>query len=108
MALLDNEQQLIDEAFQKKIDDYLHDVVNWWKDYYKYSSNDERYLTATEQQIFSDYIDNKINIYLKEIGRGTEMERVIRGRALDPNFDRKENEAFQKMFTRVIKIEGEL
>lgn len=93
-ALLNNDQQLIDEEFQLKIKEYSSDVIKWWKDNYNYSSNDGRFLTATETQIYSDYLDAKLRIYIREIGIGTELERVLKGRISDPQFDAKENEAF--------------
>ncbi|MDQ7818676.1 MAG: hypothetical protein RDU14_16745 [Melioribacteraceae bacterium] len=75
--------------------------MRWWKDYYKYSSNSVEYLTATETQIYSDYNDYKAKRYLEEIGSGTEIETVLRQKALDPGYDEKENESFKESLKKI-------
>lgn len=70
-------------------------VVRWWKDKYNYSSNDERYLTATKEQIYSDYLDNIVNKYIDEIGSDKNALEIMKGRALDPDYDKKVNEEFK-------------
>jgi len=70
--------------------------VRWWKKKYGYSSNDERYLTATEAQIFNDYLDHRAERYLEEIGSGTVVEEMLKSKAVDPNYDVNENIAHKE------------
>lgn len=105
IANLPQPKQAVDSDFQEELRKFTSDLSKWWKTHYNYSSNDERYKTATDSQIVEDFLENKFTAYIKELGIDTEMERIVKGRQLDPEFDRKENEAWKNSFkrARVIK-----
>lgn len=75
--------------------------MRWWKDFYEYSSNDVRYLTATEAQVYGDYLDHKAKRYLEEIGSGTVVEEMLKSKAIDPNYDVNENKAHKESLKSV-------
>lgn len=79
----------------------MGDIRRWWKIHYNYSSNDERYLTATDSQVAEDFLENKFIAYVKELGVDTEIERITRGRQLDPEFDKKENLSWKESLKRI-------
>ncbi len=70
--------------------------MRWWKDHYKYSSNDERYLTATETQIYFDYNNYLARHYIENIGLGTVVEEMLKSKAVDPNYDINESKVHKE------------
>ena len=58
-------------------------------------------MSATEVQIFGDYADFKAKRYLNEIGSGTVLEEMLKGRAADPNYDANTNEAFKESLKHI-------
>jgi len=44
------------EAFRKQ----KTDILTWWKRKYNYSNNDERYLSVTPSQVYSDRLEEII------------------------------------------------
>jgi hypothetical protein len=98
----------LDKEFQDIVNKYDADIVVWWKKKYGYSSNDERFLTATREQIYNDRLEEIVSIYIEKFRFDPERERIERGRLLDPEFDMKENEAFKKKLQniKIIKANG--
>lgn len=92
---------MIDQKFQERVREAKVDITFWWKRKYNISRSDERYLNATEDQMLEDYIDEKIALYLDEFDDNPEGERIIRGRALDPEFDKKEQEKFKRQLKNI-------
>lgn len=72
----------------------------WWKRHYGYSSNDERYLNATDSQILDDYLDYKIMNY-REKFPDKFIEGTAKARAVNPNYDQQTNEAFKEALKNI-------
>lgn len=90
---LSEQEQLRDDEFFSLAKKARKDIVRWWKKKYNYSSNDPRYLEATKSLIMQDFLDSIIDDYNENIGNDPVGERILRGRALDPEWDKKELEA---------------
>jgi len=64
-------------------------------------------LTATEEQMMEDYIDEKTALYIDEFAENPAGEEIIRGRALDPEYDKKEQEKFRKQLKNIKVLKNE-
>lgn len=66
-------------------------LLAWWKRKFGYSSNDERYLTATLTQVLEDMADELAMEFRQEFETGNESTtKFLKKRAVDPGYDEKE------------------
>ena len=54
------DERALDGAFIERVKKEQRNLLLWWKNKYNYSSNDERYLTATPSQIYKDRLEDII------------------------------------------------
>ena len=67
--------------------------VTVWKHKYGYSSNDERFKTATYSQILQDVLEDKVFDYLYEYERfDKETNEFVKKREVNPDYDQVEAE----------------
>ena len=97
LNLKDNRKRLKNRKFQNKVKQ-LNSLVIWWKRKYGYSSNDERYLTATLTQILEDAVENEGINYIREFESGDEgTKKFVKRRTLNPEYDHEEQKRLANM-----------
>ncbi len=85
------------------VDEAKGDIRIWFKRKYGYSSNDERYLTATKEQMYFDYLTEVvIPDYLERTDNNNPMVvGMLKGRAKNNNFDKELSENFKQQLERL-------
>ncbi len=79
----------------------------WWKRKYNYSSSDERYLNATMEDVYSDYLEDKIADFNKEFGDNKYALQILRDKAKNKDFDEIQNKTVkEKLFAAFKKVKG--
>ncbi len=101
---LDKDKRLIDEEFQERIKQQASDIKIWWKKKFNLSSNDPIYLTATEEQIYEDFVEHLVGSYIEEYAGDPIKEEIERNRLLNPNYDKEINDQLQKMLKQGVKV----
>lgn len=81
------------------------DIIVWWKRKYNYSATDERYLNATMEDIYSDYLQEKVADFNKEIGNNKYAVQIMQSKAKDKDFDSTQNKSLkEKLFDAFRKV----
>jgi hypothetical protein len=100
-------EQVISDIFQARVEKAKTSIKDWWKRHYNFSRTDERYLSATEEDIIEDYIDEQVAEYIRNIGSKPMIENDLRGMALDPLYAEKLNEQIKKGFEKIEILSAE-
>lgn len=94
---------MLSDEFAQEIED-RSTIRQYWKDYYQYSSNDERYLTATDSQVLSDYLQLKIKGF-KDKYPDPFILKTARNRALNPRYDDEINSQFKLALQHIERVD---
>ncbi len=93
---------MTDPEFQELVRKQSQDIKYWWKNKFNYSSNDPRYLEATENQIFRDFIEYQVELYRKDPDKAAkEFETTIEN---TPDYDKKLREQAKLLPTELLEF----